>query len=818
MATKMKASGKIFCFAIFLLIFVFNSKGFTEEISLSSSQVIPIFLEPSNSGAEIPFDIDTSPSFLVDVASPSDLFDVTITTPNGQIITPDNVANFNAEYVSHELQTSASLEMVNPTFLGGFHYTYYIQNPISGNWKVKITGSNLPADGEVALVNIIMQNSLKVGIITNKIQYIINSPVLIMATVFDGSKPVTGASVVATVLNLTTEVKEAVDLKDDGNEADNLAGDGLYSGVYIPVDPGNYAIMVNLSGVTNSGTPFNKDVFSSFSVRSSLADFNGSFNDQGIDTNGNDLYEYITLNLGLDVNTSGTYKVCVTLKGSNDISKTVNAIQELIQGTNQFITVKFFKGDIFEIGIDGPYSVTEAFIELLEDTEWYLADKVENQWQTQAYSLHDFEKGAITFTGNNSDIVIDTDNNGKFDSLVVSIVVEVFQSGTYQWSSRLVDKNNNEIEFISGSTFMNAGNNTITMTFDGQKIGENGVDGPYYVRNLLIWSESNSLIVNEVHTTQPYSYLDFEGANQPPIANAGPDQTVEQIFYQGADVTLDGSGSYDSDADPLTYTWTWAGGSTTGVTPTITLLLGITTVTLTVDDGLAIDSDEVIITIEDTIPPIVDAGPDITVEQAARAGTEVTLNGSASDICDASLDYEWIEGGIIIENALTVTKVFNLGTHTLTLKATDDSGNVGTDTVVVNVIDTALPELSVASSITTLWPPNHKYVTVNIDYAVSDICDAEPEVTLISVTSDELENENGDGDGNTLNDIVIVDNTTIQLRAERQGSGDGRVYTINYSATDASGNTTTASAIVTVPHDQADEEVVDSGVQYIVTP
>jgi len=93
----------------------------------------------------------------------------------------------------------------------------------------------------------------------------------------------------------------------------------------------------------------------------------------------------------------------------------------------------------------------------------------------------------------------------------------------------------------------------------------------------------------------------------PPVANAGPDQTVEQDSYTGASVTLDGSASYDPDGDPLTYSWTWPGGSTSGVGPIIVLSPGTTTITLVVNDG-ALDSepDTVDITVEDTTPPDVE--------------------------------------------------------------------------------------------------------------------------------------------------------------------------------------------------------------------
>jgi hypothetical protein len=71
---------------------------------------------------------------------------------------------------------------------------------------------------------------------------------------------------------------------------------------------------------------------------------------------------------------------------------------------------------------------------------------------------------------------------------------------------------------------------------------------------------------------------------------------------------------------------------------------------------------------------------------------------------------------------------------------------------------------------------------------------------LVSVTSNEP--DNGADDGNTVNDIVIVDDTTFRLRAERSGVGSGRIYTITYEAEDDCGNTTRASATVTVPLSQ----------------
>jgi hypothetical protein len=107
-----------------------------------------------------------------------------------------------------------------------------------------------------------------------------------------------------------------------------------------------------------------------------------------------------------------------------------------------------------------------------------------------------------------------------------------------------------------------------------------------------------------------------------------------------------------------------------------------------------------------------------------------------------------------------------------------------------------------------LWPPNHKFRTVTV--SVPDP-DGDPVTTTITgVTQDEALNTSGDG--NTVPDAATVAGhaNQVQLRAERSGLGDGRVYRISVTATDGKETCTGGTAYVSVPHDQSGQPAVDT--------
>jgi hypothetical protein len=224
--------------------------------------------------------------------------------------------------------------------------------------------------------------------------------------------------------------------------------------------------------------------------------------------------------------------------------------------------------------------------------------------------------------------------------------------------------------------------------------------------------------------------------------------------------------------------------------------------------------------VRDTTPPTVTAPANVTVYTGTgNTSCTVTVSdatlgtASANDACQGSLS--------VTRTGVPSGNVFPSGTTTITYSATDASNNTGTATQTVTVIDNTNPTITLNGQTPSMWPPNHKYQTFQVTNFVtgaSDNCDSSvglSSVVIEKVTSDEL--ENSAGDGNTFNDIVIAaDCKSVQLRSERDGGSNGRVYTITFRVRDASGNTTRVTAKVVVPHNNG-STAVDSGVHYTVT-
>jgi hypothetical protein len=140
------------------------------------------------------------------------------------------------------------------------------------------------------------------------------------------------------------------------------------------------------------------------------------------------------------------------------------------------------------------------------------------------------------------------------------------------------------------------------------------------------------------------------------------------------------------------------------------------------------------------------------------------------------------------------------GVTTVRYFATDVAGNIESAESLTVKIDKTAPLISgMPAAGCILWPPNNQLVQVGTVAAA----DALSGVGIGGITVTGASNEPSDPSDP---DIVITPNRSggyvVQLRAQRLGTGSGRIYTLKATATDLAGNMASATATCSVPHDQ----------------
>lgn len=165
--------------------------------------------------------------------------------------------------------------------------------------------------------------------------------------------------------------------------------------------------------------------------------------------------------------------------------------------------------------------------------------------------------------------------------------------------------------------------------------------------------------------------------------------------------------------------------------------------------------------------------------------------------------------GITIKQieGLSSGSFFPTGYTLNTFLLTNAEGQTATCSFYVYVYGAYDPPIisGIADELPPLWPPNHKMIPIHLDYTTSNNCGGTITTELYVYSS---EPDNGLGDGDLATDWEIVDAHNILLRAERSGTGNGRVYYINIISYDNMYNYSSKVVTVIVPHDKGNSATI----------
>jgi nucleoside 2-deoxyribosyltransferase len=380
----------------------------------------------------------------------------------------------------------------------------------------------------------------------------------------------------------------------------------------------------------------------------------------------------------------GTYELRFELHGTayNKVGKWDKSdkiyVQILVNGNSvAFTTKKNMKGsrDKFSVKLEVDIS-SETSINLSINS-WSKVSSLNEVWLVRGATLRVSTSNAppVADAGPNKTVdegsAVTLNGSNSFDP-------DFGDSITYQW----IQTGGNPTVTLNGA-------NTATPSFTAPNVGPGGTSLTFEltVTDLAGLEDSDTTVVN-------VSFV-----NQPPMADAGPNQTKGEE----TEVTLDGSNSSDPDDGIKSYRWSQKEGpkvrlsNDEAVKPTFTApnVAGSKSLkfTLTVTDfGGLKDTDTTIVNVTgENDQPTADAGPDQTKEEEIG----VALNGSnSSDPDDGIKSYRWSQKKgppVTLSNPQAKKPTFKapnvIGSKSLTfeLTVTDFGSLKDTDTTIVNV-------------------------------------------------------------------------------------------------------------------------------------
>lgn len=282
----------------------------------------------------------------------------------------------------------------------------------------------------------------------------------------------------------------------------------------------------------------------------------GSYTDSAVDTNDDGHPDVLRVEVGVTLDAAAD----VTLRGSL-VDATGAGVANAVTGAALdagagTLVLDFDGGAIQARGLDGPYTLTGLELGRTGEAPEVLALAAHT---TAAYDADAFRPGGGLVIETVADRGVDDDGDGLYESLAVDVTVDVEEAGTYSANGRLTEPGGEEIQWRGTSQFLTAGENVLTLVYDGRLISGRAVDGPYRVESLTVYADPTSPVtLRDPYVTGPYTWRQFElGAaltghvtvSGAPLAGAAV--AVPGLAYDVTDATgayrlaLPGGGTYD---------------------------------------------------------------------------------------------------------------------------------------------------------------------------------------------------------------------------------------------------------------------------------
>ena len=498
----------------------------------------------------ITVDASTKVSFLIESESP---LDFSLRSPSGQMISGNG--NPSAEY-------RAALGLGDQP--SSWHYEYTVSSPQSGIWKMQVNApltTSLPFKFVVAATS---NSPTQLQIWTNKSVYIAGEMALIEASIKNA-----GTTMMDTHLQisgwLSGPIPVPLTLTDNGAGGDRLAGDGVYSARFTAPAPGTGRSPYLSIQIAANSPSLSRLGIAEIAVRPATARLalTQPMTVSTADVNYNQQFEALSLRPSIYVSQTGHFRIEGKLidEGGQVVASTSTSTRFTNGPLNtgyQALTLTFAGNQIRQHGQHGPYRLID--LKLFDETNSsILIDSAASVPNIFNYQPIDFE-GDTPHILHFEHAAIDTDGNGRYNQLVMTITLTGTNAGDYRFGGQLKDGNGTSVSWAQAHSSLPEGRAVITLMFSGASIAENLSDGPYQLSDLTLQLYNGvgyrgyGTVLRPNYSTEAYHYTDFDSERVTPmfVVDTSKRQSVAD-FYHAEFVTdtidLNWSGNLDT-CDP----------------------------------------------------------------------------------------------------------------------------------------------------------------------------------------------------------------------------------------------------------------------------
>ena len=279
-----------------------------------------------------------------------------------------------------------------------------------------------------------------------------------------------------------------------------------------------------------------------------LSDF---YADRAIDADDDGLYDYVAVDVGVNVSVPGNYTVDAYLRGNKTTFYIYNSTFLESDGTVILVVDGLSLRNTLK---NQNYSLVN--VRLYQNNTLLAVRK--KPYNTSIYNYSSFNPPEATLTDNYSDQCVDIDSDGLYNYLGIDVGLNVTKPDVYKISGFL--KCNQSYISAEKQISLEAGDHTVTLHFDGEAIYSKGYSGKYQLEGVGIIRNGEYIdYMSRTYNTSVYNYTDFEKVNKPPIASFtySPENPVVNQT-----ITFNASSSSDLDGYILKYEWDFGDGST----------------------------------------------------------------------------------------------------------------------------------------------------------------------------------------------------------------------------------------------------------------